>query len=126
LRTCIVARSRWPLEARVAPSWFRNDGEIWFARLSRPLVQEELDRMLDVLSFVPQSQMQGDGGGYEDDEAESLAPFLAGTVPTRNWIMRRTAAATFMRTVEFADDGFIGNGTSDTHIYKLAALEVRR
>jgi len=109
VRTCIVARSvDWGPEQRVAPSWFRNDGEIWFARLSRPLVQEELDGMLDVLSFEPQSQIWGDGGGYDESEAQSLAPYLAsGTVPTANWIMRRTAAATFMRAVEFSDDGFV-------------------
>jgi hypothetical protein len=36
------------------------------------------------------------------------------------------AAATFLRAIDFADDGFIGNAAYETHVYKLAALEVTR
>ena len=47
-------------------------------------------------------------------------------VPATSWIIRRNAAATLIREIDFAPDGFIGNAASPAQIYKLAALEVTR
>jgi hypothetical protein len=79
-----------------------------------------------LLSCVVFEDMMGDGGGYGDDDASTLAPWIVDTVGPENWVFRTTAAATFLRACDFADDGFIGNGAVGSHLYKLAALELKR
>jgi hypothetical protein len=114
VRTCVAVHD---LEANTdygEPAW-------WFARLARPLLAPDIAAMLDCLTFTAPF---GDGGGYYDEDATNLEPFLAGTVPLDNWIFRTAAAMTFVRAIDFAGDGFIGNGATSSYIYKLAALEV--
>jgi hypothetical protein len=41
-------------------------------------------------------------------------------------VIRRAAAATLLRAVDFADDGFVGNAAYEAYLYKLAAIEVTR
>ncbi len=120
VRTCIVAREDWPRSDW--PARFRAEGELFFARLARPLLEADVAALVDCVVF--EAPWGGDGGGYEHDEYTSLEPFLAGTVPAHRWLFRRRAAATFLREVDFAGDGFLGNGATDTFLYKLAALEV--
>ena len=119
VRTCIAARN---VESdRAAP--FSREDEVYYARLARPLFIKEVEALLDCVVF---DNARGDGGGYFDDDASSLSPWIASRVGAANWMIRSTALVTFMRAVDFADDGFVGNGAYETHLYKLAALEVHR
>ena len=122
VRTCLVARDR-EFDDTGASSRFRNEGELYFARLDRPLLEPDIAALLDCVTFQPSL---GDGGGILDEDNSNLEPYLVDTVPVYNWIIRGTAAATLIREVEFAGDGFIGNAASDAYLYKLAALEVTR
>jgi hypothetical protein len=113
VRTCVAARD---LEAFAGyePEW-------WFARLARPLRATEIEAMLDCVTFVEPS---GDGGGYYEEDVTNLVPYLVGTVPLENWLFRRAAVMTFVRAIDFASDGFVGNAATNAYFYKLAALEV--
>jgi hypothetical protein len=113
VRTCVAARD---LEANLdyEPEWT-------FARLARPWLAPDIAAVLDCLTFTAPF---GDGGGYFDEDATNLEPFLVGTVPLESWLFRTAAATTFVRAIDFAADGFVGNGATSAYIYKLAALEV--
>jgi hypothetical protein len=121
VRTCVAAR--YVEDDPERSHKFTPDGEVFYARLDRPLLDHEVAALLDCVVF---EGMTGDGGGYADDDASSLAPWIADTVGPERWVFRTTAAATFLRACDFADDGFIGNGAVGSHLYKLAALEVKR
>lgn len=121
VRTCLVARDLEDDSA--SSSRFRAEGELFFARLDRPFLETDIAALLDCVTF---QQSSGDGGGVMDEDNSNLEPYLVDTVPVENWIIRGTAAATFIRAVEFAGDGFIGNAANDAFLYKLAALEVTR
>lgn len=121
VRTCVAAR--FVEEDPERSQKFTPDGEVFYARLDRPLLDHEVAALLDCVVF---EGMAGDGGGYVDDDASTLAPWIVDTVGPENWVFRTTAAATFLRECDFADDGFIGNGAVGSHLYKLAALEVTR
>jgi hypothetical protein len=112
VRTCVAARD---LE------FFEGYPEWSFARLARPLHASDIEAMLECVTFGDPS---GDGGGYSDDDVTNLEPYLASTVPLENWIFRAAAAMTFMRAIDFASDGFVGNAATNAYLYKLAALEV--
>jgi len=121
VRTCVVAREYNAAFDR-PPTRFRPDGELYFARLARPLLEADIAAMVDCVVF--ENPWGGDGGGYLDDEFTTLEPYIVDTVPVDRWILRRRAAATFVRDVDFAGDGFLGNGATESFLYKLAALEV--
>lgn len=120
VRTCVAAQNveDYPGE-NLGPS-----GEVHFARLRHPLLPHEVDALLECVVFDEQGC--GDGGGYNDGDESSLAPWIADRVPAANWVFRTLAASTFLRAFDFADDDFIGNGAIGVHLYKLAALEVTR
>jgi len=122
VRTCVVAREH---DAFERPStWFRPAGELYFARLARPLLEADLAALVDCVVF--ENPWGGDGGGYMDDEFTTLEPYILDTVPADRWILRRRAATTFLREVDFAGDGYLGNGAVESYLYKLAALEITR
>jgi 2OG-Fe(II) oxygenase superfamily len=114
VRTCVAAHDLEAATDYGEPEWS-------FARLARPLLAPDIEAMLDCITFTAPS---GDGGGYFEDDTTNLEPFLVGTVPIENWIFRHAAAMTFVRAIDFANDGFVGNGATSSYIYKLAALEV--
>ncbi len=124
VRTCIAAR-RDDYDLDVELPWKLRDLDPSLARLARPLLDEEVAALLECVTF--EEPWGADGGGYLDEaDASSLRPYLVDTVPVQNWVMRRNAAATFLRTADHAPDGFIGNGADSSYLYKLAALEVTR
>ncbi len=124
VRTCIAARrDDYDLDQKL-PRHFR-DLDPSFGRLARPLPDEDVAALLDCVTF--EEPWGADGGGYMDEaEASSLMPYLVDTVPVESWVMRRNAAATFLRAADHAADGFIGNGADSSYLYKLAALEIIR
>jgi hypothetical protein len=123
VRTCIVMRTcEWDEEDRQL--WYRADDEVTFARLARPLTDSQVAELLGCVTF--EQGWWGDGGGFQDEEAESLASYVVDVVPIQNWIVRPHAAATLLREIAFADDGFVGNGAVESYLYRLAALEVTR
>jgi hypothetical protein len=127
VRTCIAARSAEYDEPGTPPRFHGDgdsDGEVFFGRLGRPLLDGDLAELLACVTF--EAQAYGDGGGYDDSEASSLAPYLVDTVPVESWVIRTTAAATLLRAIEFSDDGYVGNNAYEAYLYKLAALEVTR
>ena len=123
VRTCVAARSA-EYDEDGAPPRFSSDTEIYFARLRHPLLDHDVAQLLAAVTF--EREPWGDGGGFDGDEASTLAPFVLDTVPVEWWIVRRTAAATFLRATNFADDGYVGNAAFEAYLYKLAALEVTR
>jgi hypothetical protein len=125
VRTCVAARSR-EYDPPDAPPRLRGpeESETFIARLARPLLDSDVAELLECVTF--EAQPWGDGGGYDDSEASSLAPYIVDTVPVQNWVIRRAAAATLLRAVDFADDGFVGNAAYEAYLYKLAAIEVTR
>lgn len=123
VRTCLAVRtSEWDDEDR--RRWYRTDDEITFARLAQPLDTSRVAALLDCITFEP--AWWGDGGGFDDHEAESLAPYCLDVVPADRWVVRPRAAVTMLRTIEFSEDGYVGNGSVESHLYRLAALEVTR
>lgn len=127
VRTCVVARYRdadgWESPAGRVPG-LRGEGAAYFARLGRPLLESDVAALLEAVVFGPHAG--GDGGGFLDSEASSLAPYIVDRVPAESWVFRRRAAATFLREIEFSDYDFVGNDANEAYLYKLAALEVTR
>ncbi|MGE0791983.1 MAG: hypothetical protein AB7S26_40285 [Sandaracinaceae bacterium] len=124
VRTCVAARYR---DGDVEPTpihipCLRGEGGAFFARLRRPLSDREVKELLEAVVFGPHAG--GDGGGFMDDEASSLAPFIVDEVPLENWVFRTRALATFLREVHFSDYNFVGNDACEAFLYQLAALEV--
>jgi hypothetical protein len=126
VRTCVAARYRdsdgAPTPSHV-PS-LRGEGEVFFARLGRPLRDRDVADLLQAVVFGPSPG--GDGGGFSNEEASSLAPYIVDRIPIDNWVFRGRAAATFLREIYFSDYDFVGNDAVETYLYKLAALEVTR
>jgi hypothetical protein len=124
VRACLVARDcedgSEALPAKLRP---RGWQEVSFVRLVRPFTEADLAMRRDCVTFVPP---WGDGGGYLEHEVTSLESHLDKPLPAERWLVRRTAAATFVCALEFAGDGFVGNGAYDAYLYRLAALEVTR
>ncbi len=127
VRTCLAASDAEDEDndfegapARLKPVGFH---EVSFARLAAQLTKDDSSTLEPCITF---DAPMGDGGGYEDDEVSDLRPMLAPPLPPEAWIVRRTAAATILGAIEFATDGFVGNGAVESYLYKLAALEVER
>ncbi len=124
VRVCLAARDCEDGSEALPPK-LRPRGwqEVSFARLVRPLTEAELATRRDCVTFVTP---WGDGGGYFEDEVTSLESLLDKPLADERWLVRRSAAAAFVCALEFAGDGFVGNGAYDAYLYRLAALEVTR
>lgn len=123
VRTCVAAREHYD-EPPATTEFARTDSEMSYARLHRPLLAHEVEALLECVVF--DDNFYADGGGYMDHEVSSLQPWILDRVWVGNWLFRKHAVATYLRTVQFAGDGFVGNAASETFLYKLAALEVTR
>lgn len=127
VRTCVALREDYGYdddEPHEQDRVLRDGDESWYARLREPLTPDQISALLSCVVF--DDQISGDGGGYFEDHVTSLAPWLAGRIDRDRWIFRRPAAATFQRSIDFSDDGFVGNGAVSSFLYKLAALEITR
>jgi hypothetical protein len=126
VRTCVAARYR-DGDRGLPPSRvpdLHGEGEVFLARLARALRDRDVAELLDAVVFGPSPG--GDGGGFSDENASSLAPFIVDRIPIESWIFRARAAATFLREIYFSDYDFVGNDAVEAYLYKLAALEVTR
>ncbi len=121
VRTCLAARDHEHNPEPVPRLRYAGYDDVAFARLASHFLQADVERLEPCATFV---RPCGDGGGYFEEEVSDLRPYLDEGLPHANWLVRRTAAATLLCDIEFATDGFVGNGACDAYLYKLAALEV--
>ncbi len=133
VRACLamVDLDMFPDRADLAPV----DHTAYLGRLARPPGAIDPSSLGECVVFCAYGI--GDGGGYFSEEAMSLLPFLVEGEPRHNYarhlsagrpdfLIRETAAATFLREIDFSHYGYVGNDAPEHHMYQLAMIEVSR
>ena len=120
VRACAVPSERRYDETEPPRFPVRGDRD-HIARLSRP-IPPDLLTTFECVVFAPDHEVD-----WNDEHGTSLAAYVLDEVSFDRWVIRDTAAATYLLEVEFADGGiWFGNMGYDAYFYTLAALEVTR
>lgn len=124
VRACVMP-SEMPYGEDPGPPRFPPppiDPEISIARLRRALPRDLIEQLSGRVVFSE------NWTSNDHEPVTTLAPYVLDEPWVDHWIIRPTAAATYLKEVEFASSGgiYFGNEGYDAYFYSLAALEVTK